>query len=135
VPGRIAIIYKENKYGEELSRFLQLKKVPVYSKRSTDLFDIPLAQKILLLLRYLAAEHDAPYGGDEMLFEILHFDFFSIAPIEIAKLSVEVADKQFSEQKTSIRRLLFEKASRPARDLFDTGLPEGLKKASRALKN
>jgi len=134
VPGKIAIIYKENKYGEELSRFLQLKKIPAYSKRSLDLFDIPLAQKILLLLRYLAAEHDAPYGGDEMLFEILHFDFFSIAPIEIAKLSVEVADKQFSDQKTAIRRLLHEKATRPARDLFDTGLPEELKKASRALE-
>jgi len=134
LPGRIAIIYKENKYGEELARFLQLKKVPVYSKRSLDLFEIPLAQKIILLLRYLAAEHDAPYGGDEMLFEILHFDFFSIEPMEIAKLSVEVADKQFSDQKTSIRRLLYEKASRPARDLFDAGIPEGLKKASRALE-
>jgi len=64
---------------------------------------------------------NAPYGGDEMLFEILHFDFFSIAPIEIAKLSVEVADKQFSEQKTSIRRLLFEKASRPAGTFLTPG--------------
>jgi DNA helicase-2/ATP-dependent DNA helicase PcrA len=134
-PGKIAIIYKENKYGEELARFLQLKKIPVYSKRSLNLFEVPFAQKIILLLRYLAAEHDAPYGGDEMLFEILHFDFFSIPPIEIAKLSVEVAERQFnSDQKTSIRRLLSEKASRPARDLFDTGLPEGMKKASRALE-
>jgi DNA helicase-2/ATP-dependent DNA helicase PcrA len=133
-PGRIAIIYKENKYGEELARFLQLKKIPVYSKRNLDLFGIPLAQKVLLLLRYLAAEHDAPYGGDEMLFEILHFDFFSVAPIEIAKLSVEVADKQFGEQRTSLRRLLYEKANRPARDLFDSGLPEGLKKAGKALE-
>jgi DNA helicase-2/ATP-dependent DNA helicase PcrA len=133
-PGRIAIIYKENKYGEELSRFLQLKNIPVYSKRSIDLFTIPLARQILLLLRYLAAEHDAPYGGDEMLFEILHFQFWNIAPIEIAKLSVEVADRQFGEQRTSIRRLLAEKAGRPARDLFDTGLPEGLKKASSALE-
>ena len=133
-PGRIAVIYKENKYGEELGRFLQLKKIPVYSKRSLNLLEIPFAQKILLLLRYLAAEHDAPYGGDEMLFEILHFDNFSVPPIEIAKLSVEVAERQFGEQKTSIRRLLYEKASRPARDLFDTGLPEGLKKASRSLE-
>jgi DNA helicase-2/ATP-dependent DNA helicase PcrA len=133
-PGRVAIIYKENKYGEELARFLRLKNIPVYSKRNLDLLGVPLAQKILLLLRYLAAEHDAPYGGDEMLFEILHFDFFGIAPIEIAKLSVEVADRQFSEQRTSLRRLLYEKASRPARDLFDTGLPEGMKKASRALE-
>ncbi|HEY4110569.1 ATP-dependent DNA helicase [Puia sp.] len=133
-PGRIAIIYKENKYGEELARFLQLKNIPVYSKRSVDLFTIPLARQILLLLRYLAAEHDAPYGGDEMLFEILHFYFWGIAPIEIAKLSVEVADRQFGDQRTSIRRLLAEKAARPARDLFDPGLPEGLKKASKVLE-
>jgi DNA helicase-2/ATP-dependent DNA helicase PcrA len=133
-PGRIAIIYKENKYGEELARFLQLKNIPVYSKRNLDLFTVPLVQQILLLLRYLWAEHDAPYGGDEMLFEILHFRFFGIAPIEIAKLSVEVADRQFGDQRTSIRRLLSEKANRPARDLFDQGLPEPLKKASRTLE-
>lgn len=133
-PGHIAIIYKENKYGEELARFFQLKNIPVYSKRSVDLFTVPLARQILLLLRYLAAEHDAPYGGDEMLFEILHFQFWGIAPIEIAKLSVEVADRQFGEQRTSIRRLLYEKASHPARDLFDQGLPEGLKKASAVLE-
>ncbi|HXB96039.1 MAG TPA: PD-(D/E)XK nuclease family protein, partial [Puia sp.] len=68
------------------------------------------------------------------LFEILHFEFFGIAPIEIAKLSVEVAERQFGEQRTSIRRLLYEKAQRPARDLFDTGIPEGLKKASVTLE-
>ena len=133
-PGRIAIIYKENKYGEELAGFLQLKHIPVYSKRNVDLFTIPLAKQVLLLLRYLAAEHDAPYGGDEMLFEILHFQFWGIAPMEIAKLSVEVADRQFSEQRTSIRRLLYEKAGRPALDLFDPGLPEGMKKASAVLE-
>ena len=134
IPGRIAIIYKENKYGEELARFLQLKKIPVYSKRSLDLLGVPLAQKVLLLLRYLGAEHDAPYGGDEMLFELLHFDCWGIAPIEIARLSVEVADRQFSDQRTSLRRLLYEKANRPARDLFDAGLPDGMKKASRVLE-
>ncbi|MHA4810473.1 ATP-dependent helicase [Flavitalea flava] len=133
-PGRIAVIYKENKYGEELSLFLQLKKIPVFSKRSLNLLEIPFARKILQLLRYLAAEHDAPYGGDEMLFEILHFDFFGIPPIEIAKLSVEVAERQFSDQRTSLRRLLLEKSTRPARDLFDSGLPEGMKKASHVLE-
>jgi DNA helicase-2/ATP-dependent DNA helicase PcrA len=133
-PGHIAVIYKENRYGEELARFFQLKNIPTYSKRDLDLFTIPLVQQILLLLRYLAAEHDVPYGGDEMLFELLHFQFWNIAPMEIAKLSVEVADRQFSEQRTSIRRLLYEKASRPPRDLFDPGLPEGMKKASKVLE-
>jgi DNA helicase-2/ATP-dependent DNA helicase PcrA len=133
-PGKITVIYKENKYGEELARFLQLKNIPAFSKRSLNMLKIPFAQKILLILRWLAAEHEVPYAGDEMLFEILHFDFFNIPPIEIAKLSVEVADKQFSDQRTSLRRLLYEKANRPARDLFDNGLPEGLKKASHSLE-
>ncbi|HEV2355739.1 MAG TPA: 3'-5' exonuclease, partial [Puia sp.] len=133
-PGRIAILYKENKYGEELARFLQLKNIPVYSKRSLDLLSVPLAQKILLLLRYLGAEHDAPYGGDEMLFEILHFDCWGVPPIEIARLSIEVADRQFTDQRTSLRRLLYEKSNWPPRDLFDSGLPEGLKRASRVLE-
>ena len=129
-PGKIAIIYKENKYGETLSKFFSLKNLPVYSKRNLNLFEIPFAQKLIAILRYLAAEHDTPYGGDEMLFEILHFDFYKIPPIEIAKLTVEVADRQFGQNKTSIRRLLYEKANSPAKDLFDNGLPEPLKKAS-----
>ncbi|MBL7751565.1 MAG: ATP-dependent helicase, partial [Chitinophagaceae bacterium] len=86
-PGRIGIIYRENKYGDELSAFLRQRGIPVYTKRSQNLFEIPLARKILNMLRYLAAEHDTPYGGDELLFEILHYHWFGIAPIEIAKLS------------------------------------------------
>ncbi|SJZ32282.1 ATP-dependent helicase [Sediminibacterium ginsengisoli] len=133
-PGKIGVIYKENKYGEELTRYFKQKNIPVYSKRSLNLFDLPMAQKLILLFKYLAAEHDIPYGGDEMLFEILHFNWFGIAPIEIAKLSVEVADKKFGEGKTSIRRLLYEKANRPPADLFSTGPATGLKEASAALE-
>jgi DNA helicase-2/ATP-dependent DNA helicase PcrA len=133
-PGRIAIIYRENKYGEEIGQYLKLLDIPVYSKRQENLFDIPLAKKIILLLKYLAAEHDIPYGGDEMLFEILHFNWFGISPLEIAKLSVEVAEKQFSENKTSLRRLLSEKTNAVPRDLFSPGLPEPMKKASLALE-
>ena len=129
-PGRIAVLYRENKYGDTLTKYLQQKKIPVYSKRSLNLFDIPLAQKIITIIRYLAAEHDTPYGGDQMLFEILHFDFYSIPPIEIAKISVAVAEKQFSDNRTSMRRWLYEKSNQPPQDLFDRGIHRGLKQAS-----
>jgi DNA helicase-2/ATP-dependent DNA helicase PcrA len=95
-----------------------------------NILELPLAQKIILLLKYLEAEHDTPYGGDEMLFEILHFDWFHIPPIEIAKLSIEVADRRYNENKTSLRQLLIEKANSPAKDLFSNTLHEGLKRAS-----
>lgn len=133
-PGRIAVLYRENKFGEELSKYFQLKKIPVFSKRTLDLFDIPLAKKIITILRYLAAEHDAPYGGDELLFEILHFDFFNIPPIEVAKISVAVAETRFTENKTSIRRVIAESADRPPKDLFDKGLHPGLKVATITLE-
>jgi len=128
-PGKIAVIFKENKYGDELRQLFRQRNVPAYSKRNLNLLDIPVAQKIIQILRYISAEHDTPYGGDEMLFEILHFDFFGIAPIEIAKLSVEVADKQFSPEKTSIRKLLSEKSHQQPKDLFDQGINRSLKEA------
>jgi len=126
----ISIIFKENKYGEELAKYFKLRNVPVYSKRKLNILEIPLAKKIVLLLNYLAAEHDIPYGGDEMLFEILHFDFLEIPAIEIAKLSVEVAEKRFTGEKTSLRRLLHEKTTKPSGKLFENNLPESIKKAS-----
>ena len=133
-PGHICIIYRENKYGEELAHYLKLKKVPYYSKRKLNIFEMPFGKKIISILKYLAAEHDIPYGGDEMLFELLHFDFFSIPAIEVAKLTVEAADKKYGENKTSLRRLLHEKATRPPVDLFDKGIHTGLQTASKILE-
>ena len=128
--GKIAVIYKENKYGAELAQYFRLKKIPVYSKRSINILEQPFAKKIIQLLRYLNAEHDIPYGGDEMLFEILHYDFYNIPPIEIARLTVEVNSKKYNGEQISIRKLLFDKANTAPKTLFDTGINEGLKKIS-----
>ncbi|MBS1511103.1 MAG: ATP-dependent helicase [Bacteroidetes bacterium] len=129
-PGRIAVIYKENKYGEELAQYFRLKGIPVYSKRSINILTDAFVKKLLLLLRYLEAEHDTPYSGDEMLFEIMHFDFYHIPPIEIAKLTVETNSKRYSDSSASLRRLLYDKANTPPKDLFDTGIHSGLKQLS-----
>ena len=130
LPGKIAVIYKENKYGEELANYFRLKQIPIFSKRNLNILEHPFIKKIIVLLRYLNAEHDIPYGGDEMLFEILHYDLYKIPPIEIAKLTVEVNSKRYAGEQTSIRRMLYDKSNSPARDLFDKGLNENLKKVS-----
>lgn len=134
-PGRIAVIYKENKYGEELANYLRLKNIPVYSKRNMNVLKLPFAVKIIQMLRYLEAEHDIPYGGDEMLFEILHYDFYQIPPIEIAKLTVEVNNKKYSGESTSIRRLLHDRANLPPTTLFDIPLHEGMKTLSKVMED
>ncbi len=133
-PGRIAVIYKENKYGEALAGYFRLKGIPVYSKRDVNLLVQPFTKKIIQLLRYLNAEHDIPYGGDELLFEILHYDFYEVPAIEIAKLTVEANSKRFGGDPTSIRRLLHERTKAPARDLFDKGIPTNLQNLSTVIE-
>ncbi|MBL7729310.1 MAG: ATP-dependent helicase, partial [Dinghuibacter sp.] len=117
-PGKMAVIYRENRYGTELARYFKARSLPYYTKRSINILELPIIKKILLTLRYLAAEHDVPFGGGEMLFEILHFDWFGIPPVEIAKLTAEAAARQFGEHKISFRELLCEKAAAPPKDLF-----------------
>jgi len=129
-PGRIAVIYKENKYGEELARYFRLKNITVFSKRSVNILEQSFIRKLMMMLRYLNAEHDIPYGGDEMLFEILHYDFYHIPPIEIAKLTVEVNQKKYNSELTSLRKHLYDKANVPAQNLFDTGIHPMLKQVS-----
>jgi DNA helicase-2/ATP-dependent DNA helicase PcrA len=132
-PSRMAVIYKENKYGEELIKYFRLKNIPVFSRRSINILENAFAKKIIQLLRYVAAEHEIPYAGDELLFEILHYDFYKIAPIEVAKLTVEVNQKKYNEQ-YSLRRLLYEKSNQVPSSLFDKGLTENLKKVSSILE-
>jgi DNA helicase-2/ATP-dependent DNA helicase PcrA len=134
-PGSIGIIYKENKYGEELLQYFKLKNLPVYSRRSVNLLKDPLINQILLLISYLATEHEIPFSGDEMLFEILHAEWFHIPAIEIAGLTAEVAQKQYTPQKTSLRKWLSDKSSRPARDLFSQPLDARLVAAGRIIES
>ncbi|SEW12523.1 PD-(D/E)XK nuclease superfamily protein [Chitinophaga sp. YR573] len=67
----------------------------------------PFARKVLTIMRYIACELDTPYSGDDLLFSILHFDFFNIPAEEIAKVSRRVAERGYKD-KTSLRQYLKE---------------------------
>ena len=123
-PGEIAVIYRNHSQVEELVQFLDQKKIAVNTRRKINVLQLPFGEKIINLLRYMAAELDSPYSGDELLFEILHYDFFNVAPIEIAKASIEVAKDNFNQNKTktSLRRYISEMRA-PKDDLFNTDNP------------
>lgn len=129
-PGSIAVLYRENKFGEELSRFFKLRNTPVYSKRTINLLAQVFIKKLVTILRYLHQEHEISFSGDELFFEILHFDFYDAPPIEIAKLMVAVNAKSYKGEPTSLRQLLYEKSNTPPKDLFDNGFNEKLQNVS-----
>ena len=118
-PKEIAVIYKEHKSGEELAQYFQNREIPVSTKKRVNILTIPFAKKLINILRYIAAENDISYSGDELLFQILHYDFYDINPIDIAKLSVEVNRHNYSnKERTSIRRMLVE-MNKHTSDLFE----------------
>lgn len=125
MPHRIAVLYKENKIGDQLINFFKHKNIPYYSKRKENLFQIPLAKKLLTVLRYIAAEVHIPYSGDELLFEILHYDIYHIPAIEIARASVKVNDLRY-ESKVSLRQYFQDWIHTKNRTLFDERPHEGL---------
>jgi DNA helicase-2/ATP-dependent DNA helicase PcrA len=122
-PAEIAVIYRNHSQVDQLIHYLDARKIAVNTKRKIDILTLPFGEKIINILQYLTMEMDSPYSGDELLFEILHYDFFSIPPIEIAKASIAVSKANYNvalnEQKTSIRRYVSE--LKPARqgNLFD----------------
>jgi DNA helicase-2/ATP-dependent DNA helicase PcrA len=128
-PGEIAVIYRNHSQVEELLHFLDTQQIAVNTKRKIDILTIPFGEKIINILRYLTMELDSPYSGDELLFEILHYDFFSIPPIEIAKASIAVSKENFgtasnNQPKTSMRRYIHEMKVPAQTDLFSK--PQGM---------
>jgi DNA helicase-2/ATP-dependent DNA helicase PcrA len=130
-PKEIAVLYKEHKYGSEIAHFLQQKNIPIYSRRTANLFDQILIQQILKILDYLACEWDQPNEGANLLFEILHFKWWQISPITIATLTVEANQLKYGAPENSFRKVLVDKTQEVQTDLFSKG---GLEQVAKAVK-
>lgn len=128
-PCPTGITYIENEFIDSLAPYFDTPGLPAQNEPHPGPPDQLLANKIILVLKYLVAENDLPYSGDALLFELLHFDWFGIAPSVIALLSIEAGNRRIS-----IRQLLYEKANAVAQDLFAPAPEKGLQKASRLLE-
>ena len=131
-PGEIAVIYRNHSQAADLLQYFEQQHIAVNTKRKVDILTQPFGEKIINILKYLAMEMDSPYSGDELLFEIMHYDFFDIAPIEIAKASVAVAKENYATAnnnlpKTSLRNYINQLRSPAQPGLFDQQDNRGMK--------
>ncbi|MGI9138841.1 MAG: ATP-dependent helicase [Sediminibacterium sp.] len=134
-PKEIAVLYKENKYGEEIAHFLKQKNIPLYSKRTTNLFDQVLIQQIIKILDYIACELDQPDEGANLLFEILHFKWWNISPLTIATLTVEANQLKYNHSNNSFRKVLVDKTKEVQTSLFNEGGIAQVAKAMQVLED
>lgn len=103
---RIAVIYRNHSQSEEIIRYLASRGIPVATRRRADLLREPLIEKLLTVLRYLAAELQRPHSGERLLFELLHEPWFGIAPLSLARLSLEISRRNAERRVTSWREEL-----------------------------
>jgi DNA helicase-2/ATP-dependent DNA helicase PcrA len=121
IPGKeVAVIYRNHSQAAEITTLLEAKSISVNAKKKVDLLELPFINNIISLLTWINKEKYIPFSGDDILFQVLHTEFFKFPPLEIAKLSIIANEKNRSnksEGSYSIRRLLAESVL-PKADLF-----------------
>ncbi|MBD0297526.1 MAG: ATP-dependent helicase [Flavisolibacter sp.] len=118
-PGRIAVIYKEHKSGDELQKFLQLQKVSYYTRRSVNLLHEPLIKKIISFIEYVVAETEISFSGEPTLFTILHYHFYNIPALRIATLCSSLNENRRSKKEpVHLRTCLAQLAAQKKGKLF-----------------
>ncbi len=95
----IAIIYKEHKDAEDLIKYFTLKQIPLKLQRKVDSLQIPVIRMLINMLEYTVKELENPHASEEMLFEILHYSFFNIMPLDVAKLSIYINRNRYQTKK------------------------------------
>ncbi len=132
----IAVIYRNHAQAEDIINLLETKKIPVNAKKKVDLLQLPFINNIIRLLTWIDKEKNISYSADDILFQLLHTDFFKLPPLEIAKLSIAANERNRAakEEVFSIRRLLAESAL-PKDDLFSQSNGHSAKEISGVLED
>lgn len=88
----IGVIYTKHAIAENLIRYFSQKKIPISVKRRVNALHEKDVVRIITILRYLQEEISIPCSDELTLFEILHYDFWKIKPLDIAKLNLYCRD-------------------------------------------
>jgi hypothetical protein len=99
------------------------------------LLDQTLIKQIITILDYLNCELDQPYEGANLLFEILHFKWWKISPITIAKVTVEANQLKYGNSENAFRKVLVDKTQQVQGSLFQEGGVPELAKAVQVLES
>ncbi len=133
-PSEIAVIFRNHRQVDDIVNYFEKKNIRFNMKRNINILEIPLVKNLLNMLEYISVESNGE-NGDAILFEILHYEFFKIPSIDIARLTRQVAQKNFNwrNEKTTLRQAISEEGGAPP-DLFSTTEVNGLKKTSNILE-
>jgi len=118
-PKEIAVLYRNHAQAADMIKYLQQKQIGVNTKRKVDALHEPLIVKLITILKYVIAETSRANSAENLLYEILHYSEFNICATELARLSVEINNKNRSEKKSSWRIAISELNKKKQASLFE----------------
>jgi DNA helicase-2/ATP-dependent DNA helicase PcrA len=102
----MAVIYKNHAQTEELLHFLNQKEIPVNTARKINILEQPFTSQIINILTYINDETKFPNKREDLLFEMMHYPFFNIDTLQIARLTFELREARYEKPKTTWREAL-----------------------------
>lgn len=100
---KIAVIYTKHRIVENLIRYFSQKKIPINVKKRVNVLGEVDVVKLINILKYIQGETVRPFGNEDLLFEILHYDFFELSPLDIAAVSIFCKRKSTEREETYLK--------------------------------
>ena len=92
--------------------------MPLNIKKRTDILQSPFISNIIRILEYVEGEARSPFSREDLLFELLHLDFFGIAPLVVARMAVELRNKATDSQRVTWREEIKKASGKIENSLF-----------------
>ncbi|CAN5221510.1 hypothetical protein BH09BAC1_BH09BAC1_02910 [soil metagenome] len=116
----IALIYRNHRQADDIARYLESRNIPLYVRRKFNIMESPFIGNIITLLEYINEEAQIPHSREDLLFQILHFNFFGIEPLVTAKVAAGLRN----DYKTRWREALRSVQAQAGTNLFDSNANE-----------
>jgi DNA helicase II / ATP-dependent DNA helicase PcrA len=115
----IAVIYKKHKTADPLIQFLRAKNIPVHMQKSINILKDAHIKNLILLMGYIQGEFENTGSKDADLFKILHFSFFKLNALDVARIAYYISTKNTLD---SSSQLSFREAIASEKILSEAGV-------------
>lgn len=95
---KVAVLYRKHSNVEKMIKYLNAKDIPLQIKREIDVLKSHEVQRIVDIMTCIQAESSKMYSAEDLLFRILHFEYFDLAARDLAKISIYCSKRTDSRE-------------------------------------
>jgi DNA helicase-2/ATP-dependent DNA helicase PcrA len=83
---KVAVIYRKHTQVENIVKALSKAEIPLNIRKRVNILELRLMQKLLTILTYIHEEYNQPSSREDLLVEILHYDFLKLDQRDLSRI-------------------------------------------------